>query len=94
MTNILKKMICGLIWQLGWFGTLQSTRTGCGNDLPTLLTNQDFQHLRQCLSENIWFEVILDFSLSFMFRPKCYYQNGRMDRGIISRFLKEYGFSE
>ena len=37
MANIPKKSILGHIWQLGWFGMVQNTAAGCGNDLPMFL---------------------------------------------------------
>ena len=42
MADIPKKSIFGLIWQLGWFGMVQKTPMGCGNDLPILLRNVFF----------------------------------------------------
>ena len=51
MADIPKKSILGIIWHLGWFGMVQNTPTGCGNDFPTLLKNQDFEDFRQCLSD-------------------------------------------
>ena len=37
MGDIPKKLILGIIWQLGWFGMVQNTPTGCGNNLPIIL---------------------------------------------------------
>ena len=44
MADILKKSILGLIRHLGWFGMVQNTPTGCGNDIQTLFKNQDFKN--------------------------------------------------
>ena len=40
-----------------------------------------------CVCPTIFvFVCLLDSSLSSMFKPKCYRQNDRIDREIISRF--------
>ena len=59
IADILKKSIFDVIWQLGWFGMVQNTPTGCGNDSPTSLENQKHEDFRQCLSLNYFVEVIL-----------------------------------
>ena len=52
MADIPEKSIVGIIWQLGWFGMVQNTPTGCGKKFPDLLKNPDLENVQQCLSGN------------------------------------------
>ena len=68
MADIPKKSILGIIWHLGWFGMGQNTPTGCGNNLPMLLTSHCFL-LKMCISGILYvFDVIFgNFTFLYVF---------------------------
>ena len=54
-----KKTIFVIIWQLGRFGMVRNTPTGCGNTLPILLRSNFFAKIEKC--ELFFFGPIFDF---------------------------------